>query len=173
MIQVQPQQVTQQQPQMIQVQPQQVTQQQPQQIQLQPMLFSPVQQPQQQQQVFNQVEVSKTAGIVMDLVAKLKNNFDHYTLNENNLVDYCVRIMSLIDADKTLSGFEKKAVVIEVLTKLVDLTPGLPEEGRNALKQVIKIVVPGLIESLIAASKGLISINKKVIEVTKKCCFCF
>ena len=120
-----------------------------------------------------QNEINETTKLIMSLVSKLKTSFDQYSLDENNMIDYVVRIMTLVEQQKNLSGFEKKAVVIEVLTRLVDDTNKLSSESKAALKSIIKIVVPGVIETIVAATKGLISVNKKVEESVKKCCFCF
>ncbi len=120
-----------------------------------------------------QNEINETTKLIMSLVSKLKASFDQYSLDENNMIDYVVRIMTLVEQQKNLSGFEKKAVVIEVLTRLVDDTNKLNSESKAALKSIIKIVVPGVIETIVAASKGLIAVNKKVEESVKKCCFCF
>jgi hypothetical protein len=120
-----------------------------------------------------QNEINETTRLIMSLVSKLKTSFDQYSLDENNMIDYVVRIMTLVDQQKNLSGFEKKAVVIEVLTRLVDDTNKLNSESKAALKSIIKIVVPGVIETIVAATKGLIAVNKKVEESVKKCCFCF
>lgn len=120
-----------------------------------------------------QNEINETTTLIMSLVGKLKTSFDQYTLNENNMIDYVVRIMSLVEQQQNLSGFEKKAVVIEVLTRLVDDSNNLNSESKTVLKNIIKIVVPGVIETIVSATKGLISVNKKVEESVKKCCFCF
>jgi len=120
-----------------------------------------------------QNEVNETTKLIMSLVTKLKTSFDQYSLDENNMIDYVVRIMTLVEQQKNLSGFEKKAVVIEVLTRLVDDTNKLNSDAKVALKSIIKIVVPGVIETIVAATKGLIAVNKKVEESVKKCCFCF
>jgi hypothetical protein len=118
-------------------------------------------------------EINETTKLIMSLVSKLKMSFDQYSLDENNIIDYVVRIMSLVEQQKNLSGFEKKAVVIEVLIRLVDDTNKLNAESKTALKNIIKIVVPGVVETIVAATKGLIAVNKKVEESVKKYCFCF
>jgi len=118
-------------------------------------------------------EINETTKLIMSLVSKLKMSFDQYSLDENNIIDYVVRIMSLVEQQKNLSGFEKKAVVIEVLIRLVDDTNKLNPESKTALKNIIKIVVPGVVETIVAATKGLIAVNKKVEESVKKYCFCF
>lgn len=118
-------------------------------------------------------EVTHTSSLIISLVNKLKASFDQYTIDENNMIDYVVRIMTLVEQQKNLSGFEKKAVVIEVLTRLVDTSSSLDNDVKTNLKLIIKVVVPGVIETVVAASKGLVAVNKKVEENVKKCCFCF
>lgn len=117
-------------------------------------------------------QVKGTSTLIMSLVDKLSESLDNYTLDENNIIDYVVRIMTLVESNKTLSGFEKKAVVIEVLTRLVDKSSRLSDESKSHLKTIIRVVVPGVIEGIVNATKGLLAINKKVEEVSKKVCWC-
>ena len=118
-------------------------------------------------------DVNQTSSLILSLVSKLKASFDQYTIDENNIIDYVVRIMTLTEQQKSLSGFEKKAVVVEVLTRLVDTSSSLTNETKTSLKLIIKVVVPSVIETIVAASKGLVAVNKKVEENVRKCCFCF
>ena len=118
-------------------------------------------------------QVKDTSKLIMTLVDKLSESLENYTLDENNIIDYVVRIMTLVETNKSLSGFEKKAVVIEVLTRLVDKSTRLSDESKTHIKTLSRVIVPGVIEGLVNASKGLLSINKKVEEVSKKLCCCF
>ena len=67
-------------------------------------------------------KVSDTSDIIFNQV---KSEFNQYSLNENNVNDYVMRVMNLVKMDnKLLSSFVKKIVVIEVINKLLDeLTP--------------------------------------------------
>jgi len=123
-------------------------------------------------QSVNISQVKDTSALIMTLVEKLSENLENYTLDENNIIDYVIRIMTLVETNKTLSGFEKKAVVIEVLTRLVDKSTRLTDENKSSLKLIIRVMVPGVIEGIINATKGLISVNKKVEETAKKFCCC-
>ncbi len=118
-------------------------------------------------------QVKDTSTLVITLVDKLSESLENYTLDENNIIDYVVRIMTLVESNKTLSGFEKKAVVIEVLTRLVDKSSRLSDDSKTHLKTIIRVVVPGVIEGIVNATKGLLSINKTVEEAAKKACWCF
>lgn len=118
--------------------------------------------------------VNETSQLIMSLVNKLKTSFDQYSLNENNMIDYVMRVMTLVEMNNKLSGFEKKAVVIEVINKLVDSSSSLSDESKTSLKLIIRVVVPGVIEAVIASSKGLTNINKQQVETEiKKCCSFF
>lgn len=123
-------------------------------------------------QPVNISQVKDTSALIMTLVEKLSESLENYTLDENNIIDYVIRIMTLVETNKTLSGFEKKAVVIEVLTRLVDKSTRLTDENKASLKLIIRVMVPGVIEGIINATKGLISVNKKVEETAKKFCCC-
>ena len=70
-------------------------------------------------------EVTEVSNTIMSIVKNIKGNFAQYSIDENNVIDYVLRVMTLVEQNKTLSGFEKKAVVIEVLTSLVDLSDNL------------------------------------------------
>lgn len=117
-------------------------------------------------------QVKDTSKLIMTLVDKLSESLENYTLDENNIIDYVVRIMTLVETNKSLSGFEKKAVVIEVLTRLVDKSTRLSDESKMHIKTLSRVIVPGVIEGIVNATKGLLSINKKVEEVSKKICCC-
>lgn len=106
-------------------------------------------------------EVTEVSNTIMSIVKNIKGNFAQYSIDENNVIDYVLRVMTLVEQNKTLSGFEKKAVVIEVLTSLVDLSDNLHVNSKASLKIIIKTIVPGVIESLVSASKGITSLNKK------------
>jgi len=117
--------------------------------------------------------INETSQLIMSLVNKLKTSFEQYSLNENNMIDYVMRVMTLVEMNNKLSGFEKKAVVIEVINKLVDSSTSLSDESKISLKLIIKVVVPGVIEAVIASSKGLTNINKQQVETEIKKCCCF
>ena len=61
--------------------------------------------------------VNDTSDLIVNLVNQLKSG---YSLNENNVIDYVMRVMTLVEMNSKLSGFEKKTVVIEVINKLLE-----------------------------------------------------
>lgn len=128
----------------------------------------------------NNVELSPRQNLVTEhtnniesLTKMVSDGFENYNLDENNIVEYIIRIMTIVEQQKNLTGIEKKAVVIEILLRLVDSYDKLSEESKQKLKLIIRTIAPSIIESIISASKGLIAVNKKIEESAKKCCFCF
>ena len=113
-------------------------------------------------------KVSDTSEIVVGIVNKLKSG---YSLNENNMIDYVMRVMNLVEMNNKLSGFEKKAVVIEVINKLLIDDQNLSPEAKTSLKLIVNVVVPNVIEAVVSATKGNTNINKLVSDTGKKCCF--
>lgn len=120
-----------------------------------------------------QPKVTEFANTIQSLTEMLLDGFDNYTIDENNLVEYIIRIMTLMEQQKNLTGFQKKAVAIEILLRLVDSYDRLSQDSKQKTKLLVRTLAPSIIDSIVMASKGLVAINKKIEETTKKCCFCF
>jgi hypothetical protein len=136
---------------------------------LTPTVVNVVEQPQEK---IEQTEVTAVTNTIEQIYKSLRTGFENYELDQNNIVDFVIRAMTLVEQEKTLNGREKKAVVIEILTRLVDSYDKLNTESKISLKLVIRTVVPGLIDGLVQASKGFLSLNKNMKEKMSKCC-CF
>jgi len=119
-----------------------------------------------------QPKVTEFANTIQSLTEMLLDGFDNYTIDENNLVEYIIRIMTLMEQQKNLTGFQKKAVAIEILLRLVDSYDRLSQDSKQKTKLLVRTLAPSIIDSIVMASKGLVAINKKIEETTKKCCFC-
>jgi hypothetical protein len=117
----------------------------------------------------NQTEVSEFARLVSDLTESLKQGFDNFEIDENNIIDYIVRVMAIVEKQKQLSGIEKKAVAIEILLRLVDSLNRLNVESKMRVKMLVKTLAPPVIDTIVSATKGALSVNKKVEEATRKC----
>lgn len=114
-------------------------------------------------------KVSEFAQLINDLSKSVKDGFENLEINENNIIDYIVRVMMIIEKQKQLSGIEKKSVAIEILLRVVDSHDSLTNENKNRVKLLIKTLAPSIIDTIVNATKGVLSINKKVEESTKKC----
>lgn len=117
----------------------------------------------------NQTEVSEFAKLVADLTQNLKSGFENFEIDENNIIDYIVRVMAIVEKQKQLSGIEKKAVAIEILLRLVDSYNRLNTESKLRVKLLVKTLAPSVIDTIISATKGALSVNKKVEEASRKC----
>jgi len=119
----------------------------------------------------NTVEVSESVKTMEIIYNQIRQGFDNYQIDENNIVEFVIRVMTLVEQQKNLNGLEKKAVVIEILQKLVDSYDRLNDGSKDKIKLLIRTVVPGIIDTVVMATKGILSINTKVEEVVKKSCF--
>jgi len=117
----------------------------------------------------NQTEVSEFAKLVSDLTQTLKSGFENFEIDENNIIDYIVRVMAIVEKQKQLSGIEKKAVAIEILLRLVDSYDRLNIESKSRVKLLVKTLAPSVIDTIVSATKGALSVNKKVEEASRKC----
>lgn len=79
------------------------------------------------------------------------------------------RIMEYAGTFTDISGEQKKAIVIAVLQRIVDSTDKVTEPVREVLLPIVQYMVPGIIDSLISASKG-----NFIFKMKGKGCFsCF
>jgi hypothetical protein len=117
----------------------------------------------------NQTEVSEFAKLITDITDTMKQGFENFEIDENNIIDYIVRVMAVVEKQKQLSGIEKKAVAVEILLRLVDSLNRLNAESKMRVKLLVKTLAPSVIDTIVSATKGALSVNKKVEEATKKC----
>lgn len=125
-----------------------------------------------EEQINSSNKVTEFANTIQSLTELMMDGIENYSIDENNLVEYIIRIMALVEQQKNLSGFQKKAVSIEILIRLIDSYDKLSQESKQKTKLLVKTLAPSIIDSIVFASKGFIAVNKKIEEVTKKCCFC-
>lgn len=118
-----------------------------------------------------QSRVTEFANTIQFLTEMVLDGFDNYIIDENNLVEYIIRIMTIMEQQKNLTGLQKKAVAIEILLRLVDSYDRLSLESKQKTKILVRTLAPSIIDSIVMASKGLLAINKKIEETVKKCCF--
>jgi hypothetical protein len=82
-------------------------------------------------------------------------------LSFGNLIDQTVTLMLHVQNMHTLSGVQKKALVIKSLMKVAQ---DLPDEtnGPGLLEDIIVRFIPTMIDLLIVVDKGHIRINNKM-----------
>jgi hypothetical protein len=92
-------------------------------------------------------ELVQLYGMIKDLA--VKKNF-----NEYNYVELIIIAMTTVERFCKGEGAQKKQMVIQVLTKLVDELP-ITENVKN----LIKWSMPTIIDGLVAATNGEVAVN--------------
>jgi hypothetical protein len=85
----------------------------------------------------------------------------HITIKDvkpSNIMIMLTRAMSVVDRVKGLSGPEKKEVVVHLVRRLLDEIPGDSEE-KGLLRAAVELILPPLIDTLVAASRGKLDLN--------------
>jgi hypothetical protein len=79
-----------------------------------------------------------------------KKWFDVLNINTTNFPLLVVKIIEHVENYKTLTGFEKRDLVIETLTKILNNTDVLDDKNKNNLLKIL----PNTIETFIKVSNG-------------------
>lgn len=102
-----------------------------------------------------------------DVIYKLlSDKIDSLDITNHNFILLVVKCMEQVEdlsktaTFKTLAGTDKYNMTAMILNRLVDDVPGLSEDGKLHLRNL----VPGLIETVIDASKGNLSKTKKKVK---------
>ncbi len=76
----------------------------------------------------------------------------------NNLMSILPQLMRHVKKYKSLSGFEKRTMVISMLKHIIDITDG---PGNDDLwDPILKKLVPSIIDTLVEVDKGNLRINR-------------
>lgn len=101
------------------------------------------------------------------LIQAVKNQ----PLNAATAINFVTKAMQIVEEGKNLSGPEKKQIVTDLITKLINEAP-LKDDVKSLL-----LVLPysSIIDTIVAATKNQLKINEVVNEVKKdaKGCGCF
>ena len=111
---------------------------------------------------------SKEADECYTLVSEIVDT--DFTLE--NLVLFVTKTMEVVenlDIDE-LSGGQKKQMVIAIINKFIKKS-SIADDTKLMLSTSVQLMVPNLIDSIIAASDGLIDVNQ--IKQAKVCSICF
>ena len=103
--------------------------------------------------------------------AKLKELVGAREFNAGNWFALLPLAMTLVETSKTLTGSEKKALVIDLLSKLVCEIP-MSDGDRAIVKSVISTALPLMIDTIVASSLGELAINI-LDEVEERASLCF
>jgi len=97
--------------------------------------------------------------LIDSLVTKTQEKMESdIKMNAGDIVEITLYVMLLVErSPHTLSGEDKLHVATETINKILDLLPDLSKEEKTELKNLI----PGAIDTVIAASKGEFNFGKK------------
>jgi hypothetical protein len=104
--------------------------------------------------------------MIETLVQIVIESFKDKHIDENNIIDFVVKAMMLVETQKKLSGQDKKNVVVKILFRLVELTT-LDNNRKTSIKFLIETLAPNMIDTIVSASKGVLDLNK---SKNKFCC---
>jgi hypothetical protein len=93
-----------------------------------------------------------------------KKWFDVLNINTTNFPLLVVKIIEHVENYKTLTGFEKRDLVIETLTKILNNTDVLDDKNKNNLLKIL----PNTIETFIKVSNGEFIKNLKKHKLKHK-----
>lgn len=111
--------------------------------------------------------VDEFTTMIENFAQTLIESFKDKHIDENNIIDFVVKAMMLVETHKKLSGQDKKNVVIKMLLRLTEITT-LDENRKLSLKFLIDTLAPNMIDTIVSASKGVLNLNKN----GKKFCCC-
>ncbi len=81
-------------------------------------------------------------------------------LNASNIIVIATELMQVVEKYKTLTGSQKKTLVINVIKKLVNSTVD-DESDKKTLNTIIDLTLPTVIDNLINAINGNIKFDKE------------
>lgn len=113
------------------------------------------------------VVLSNIDQVIIDMKAAIANR----KVNLSTFMLLVPRCMEIVEKIPTLTGPEKKALVLEVLARLVEELP-IDEEDKQSLKLIVTTVVPVVVDTIVSSALGQFAINV-VEEIEEEVTGCF
>jgi len=111
----------------------------------------------------NKLDVEQCAEIFKGIQGRYK----HKGINMSNITIVLIALMSEASKFEKLTGSEKKELVSEILTYLID---ELPCEDINEIKPLLHTMIPVLINNIVDMNRGNIKLNLKNTSKQLLCC---
>lgn len=92
------------------------------------------------------------------VIESIVGSFDG-DLNVDTIILLLPRLIKHVDTFKTLTGREKKNMIISMLNHIVDITDGPGDD--DILDPVIKRVIPSVIDLVLVVDNGKLRVNKQ------------
>lgn len=89
---------------------------------------------------------------------KIKHMIVNTTFTSANWISLVVMAMELVEALPKLKGVEKRNLVVDLVTRLVQEVP-MPEHDRILLTSLLQSALPAIIDTIVQGSLGQLAIN--------------
>lgn len=106
-------------------------------------------------------------GIVSKIFDSIKDSVVKRTVMPELIMNILTGVMELVEMvkpgeGKTLSGPAKKNIVLQVVDKVIEELA--PPETQEQLHLICKVVLPGAVDAIVAATKHQFAINMQKIK---------
>lgn len=108
-----------------------------------------------------------TADIAQQLYLHLKKIVANKKVDANSILNVTLSAMLFVESYKTVTGEQKKEMVLQAIERVVNEIPNLEPETRANLNLVMKLTLPGFIDNIIKVNNGELSVINN--ECMKKC----
>ena len=98
-------------------------------------------------------------AIIDALYGQIKNRIILQDVKPSNVMIILTCVMAACEKQKSLSGPEKKEAVVYLVRRFVGEIPG-DNGDRQTLQAAVELLLPPLIDTLIAATRGKLDLNK-------------
>ena len=94
----------------------------------------------------------------IDIISEgIKDNLNHFSLDK--VVDIIPHLIECVEKYKSLVGFQKKKLIIEIIKHYIDKTDGFGND--DVIDPLIKTIVPSIIDNLIKVDKNKLKLKTK------------
>ena len=77
-------------------------------------------------------------------------------------MQFAILGMQIVEQYPALTGSEKKALVIRLAHKVIEDLDGISDEDRDNYQLAIDLLLPGAIDLIVAASKGVYELGQQL-----------
>lgn len=99
------------------------------------------------------------------LLMQVKESIKSKKINQSTIISIIVIAMQLINKNNSITGYEKKQLVLQVIKEVINTQDSLDQTDKMSLNILVDTVGSNMIDNLIAASKGKLNLKKN-----NKCC---
>lgn len=124
----------------------------------------------------NKINISPENTLIdaVEYLYKFINTVYTDNITPSNVIIITTQLVQLVEKYKTLTGYQKKMIVINVIKKLVN-THINSEDDKWAMNMIIDNTIPSVIDNLVSAINGNLKFNKNENNITcfkKYICCC-